>query len=149
MIKMKLIDKQPSLNELISKINHNRHTGNKFKKDTEYSIGWQLKSQHSGSFERIGIIFIWKEPDNRRDDDNVASAHKYILDSMQSLGMISGDGKKQIAGIEDVFLLDKKSPGVELHIYEYPKVKNEKDRLNQRLDLAKKSVEVYESLINV
>lgn len=149
MINYNIDGKLPSLNELIAKINRNRHVGNKFKKETEYSIGWQLKTQHNGKFERIGMIFVWREPDNRRDDDNVASAHKYILDSMQSLGIIVGDGKKDIAGIEDVFILDKDNQGVNLLIYEYDPVKNESERLLQRLDLAKKSVEVYESFVQL
>ncbi len=150
MKKVKISNKLPSLNQFINKLKSNKYQGQNFKNDIEDFIAWELKSQCKANFERIGILFIWKEPDNMRDDDNVSSAHKYVLDAMQKLNIIEGDGKKQVF-FDDVFLLDRsnKDGSVELIIYEYPAVKNEYERILQRIDLSEKKLDVYRKHIEV
>jgi hypothetical protein len=48
------------------------------------------------------------------DPDNIAAGKKFLLDGLQAAGVISGDGWKQIASLEDRFVVDKENPGVEV-----------------------------------
>ena len=48
----------------------------------------------------IRIHFRWiSTKSDRRDPDNIASACKYILDSMQQVGKLKNDSRKYITGL--------------------------------------------------
>ena len=101
--------KLPSLNEYIAAINHNRHTGNKFKQDIEELIGWAIKQALVKGTVRptktpCVVRFTWCEKEARRDCDNIASAKKFILDAMQKQGIIVNDNQRYIKGFEDIFV---------------------------------------------
>ena len=60
------------------------------------------------------------EPNARRDPDNVTSgAQKVILDALQQMGVLAGDGRKYIADIRCPRpAIDRKHPRVEVTIEE-------------------------------
>ena len=47
------------------------------------------------------IEFIWYEHGKRRDLDNIYSAKKYILDAMQTAGIIEDDDRQHVVGLSD------------------------------------------------
>ena len=59
-------------------------------------------------FTAIWVDFLYVEPDQRRDPDNIAAVKKLILDCLVDIGSIQRDGWKQIAGWSDRFQVDKK-----------------------------------------
>lgn len=54
----------------------------------------------------------WREPNRRRDPDNVRAGAKFVLDGLVAAGILSGDGWSQIRSIRDEFGLDADRPGV-------------------------------------
>ena len=66
------------------------------------------------------VSLICYEPNRRRDPDNVISgARKVILDALQQMGVLHGDGQKYVSsGINDEVRVDKDHPRVEVTIDE-------------------------------
>ena len=59
------------------------------------------------------------EPNMRRDVDNIAFAHKFILDGLVSAGVLKGDSRKYVIGLQDEFTQpDPDNPRVEITIME-------------------------------
>ena len=55
----------------------------------------------------------------RRDVDNIAFAHKFILDGLVSAGVLEGDSRKYVIGLQDEFPEpDPDNPRVEITITE-------------------------------
>jgi len=101
-MKLTIPFKLPSLNEYINKLNRNRYVGSKFKKDVELDICWQIKLQRLKPITKPCMLIItWQEANRRRDIDNVYSASKYILDSLQTIGVLPTDGAKWVKGISN------------------------------------------------
>lgn len=103
----------PGLNDYIAALDHNRHTGNRLKKETEKDIcaaiaiactKGTLRSIEDDEYP-LRVNFEWHERTKRRDLDNIASAKKYILDAMQEAGIIKGDGQKYVGDINDIFCI--------------------------------------------
>lgn len=104
--------KLPSLNEYIAACNKNRYGGGRFKHDIEEVIGWGIKQAISaGKLRRtvdpMIVHFKWHEKTKRRDADNIASAKKYILDAMQTFGVIPNDSRKYVRAFTDEIIDDK------------------------------------------
>lgn len=107
------------LNELVNANRRNKYAGAKLKRDNESIIMNYIKIQCTESFERVKISIDWYEPNKRRDFDNIASAKKYILDSLVKCGVIPNDGWKNIhPEFIDRFFLDKENPRIEIFIEE-------------------------------
>lgn len=105
-------DKLPSLNEYQNACRANRYVGAKFKRDTESIITITIaKALQSGQLRRpalpIRIVFEWHEKTRRRDADNIASAKKFILDAMQTMGIIPNDNRKCVVGFTDEIIDDR------------------------------------------
>lgn len=56
--------------------------------------------------EPITLEFHWYEPNDKRDMDNVAFAKKFILDGLQTAGVITNDNPKWVKGWSDHFYYD-------------------------------------------
>ena len=115
----------PSLNEYIDACRTNRYKGAKLKADTEAVIALAvMQALQRGELRRptppVRIAFTWHESTKRRDADNVASAKKYILDAMQSVGVIPNDSRKYVKGFTDD-VVDDTRDFVEVKIYEVTK----------------------------
>ena len=106
-------DKLPSLNDYINVCRSNKYNGAKFKKDVEnliaiYIRNAKVKKILKPTDKPVVVHFEWHEKSKRRDADNVASAKKYILDAMQTSGVIPNDNRKFVKGFTDVIVDDKK-----------------------------------------
>ncbi len=63
-------------------------------------------------------ITCW-EPDMRRDDGNVkAGASKVILDALQEMGVLAGDGRKYVRSYDMPVELDRGNPRIVVEIRE-------------------------------
>ena len=51
----------------------------------------------------VWIHFHWIEENRKRDLDNIASAKKFILDTMVNMGILKNDSWRYIAGFNDTF----------------------------------------------
>ena len=69
---------------------------------------------------QVTVTISCYEPNARRDVDNVTSgAGKVILDALQEIGVLQGDGRKYIAQvIYSAVEVDRKNPRVEISIEE-------------------------------
>jgi len=91
----------PSLNEVIGKNRKNRYAGASLKKRTDRALTLLIKAS---GMEPLGdgpydVRCEWVEPNRRRDPDNIYSAVKFVLDAMQTAGILERDGWQQIADI--------------------------------------------------
>ena len=68
---------------------------------------------------RVSIRISCYEPNARRDFDNVLSgASKVILDALQNMGVLKGDGQKYVEYRPVPVMIDRKNPHVEVQIEE-------------------------------
>lgn len=106
-------EKLPSLNDYINVCRSNKYNGAKFKKDIEKIISIYIRNAKNKKLLKptdkpIIVHFVWHEKTKRRDSDNIASAKKYILDAMQTSGVIPNDNRKYVKGFTDVIVDDKR-----------------------------------------
>lgn len=101
---LRIDEKLPSLNEVISKNRANRYVGAKLKKNVQESIGWYIKkaladgSLHPVLKESVLNVY-YHEKTRRRDVDNIQSAQKFILDSLVEQGILPDDSQKWVSQI--------------------------------------------------
>lgn len=86
------------------------------KKAIEESICCEIKKQIKDKFDTVTLAFVWYEPNQKRDKDNIAFAKKFILDALQEAGTLTGDGWSQVVGFSDEFHVDKENPRIEIEI---------------------------------
>ena len=69
---------------------------------------------------KVAVMISCYEPTARRDPDNVTSgAGKVILDALQEIGVLAGDGRKYIAQVSyPAVEVDRSNPRVEVSIRE-------------------------------
>lgn len=60
------------------------------------------------------IEFVWHEANNRRDDDNVIFAKKFVLDALRDTKIIKDDRRTFIHSVTDRVIVDPAKPGVEV-----------------------------------
>lgn len=115
----------PSLNDYINACRTHWTRGAALKQETEYLIFWSIKSaQNKGRCHPVTkpvvVFFLWHEHGNRRDADNVYSAKKYILDAMQTAGIVKNDNRKNVVDCIDMGIVpaEKGQDGVEVLIME-------------------------------
>lgn len=115
----------PSLNDYVNACRTHWAKGAALKQDTETLIFWSIKSaQNKGRCrpvtQPVVVAFLWHEHDRKRDADNVYSAKKYILDAMQTAGVIQNDNRKNVVDCIDMGIVpaEKGQDGVEVLIME-------------------------------
>lgn len=118
----------PGLNEYIRACRGSRYGGAQMAKDVERRIKDAIKPQLRGiRFDQpVGMHYAWFEPDRRRDKDNVAFAKKFIQDSLVQLGVLRGDGWREIEYFTDTFDVDAEHPRVEIEITEVDRMAKNK-----------------------
>lgn len=67
----------------------------------------------------VYITIWWREPNARRDPDNIASGKKFIFDALQETGVLRNDSMKEICGTEEYFGVDSDSPRIVVMIQEH------------------------------
>lgn len=118
-----ILEKLPSLNEVINKNRANKHAGNKYKQDLEARICMYIqddvrKRNLSPMGESPCVIRItWHERTKRRDVDNIQGAQKFILDALQKSGIILNDSRKYVRQIYHE-IVDDATDGVFVEIKE-------------------------------
>lgn len=107
----------PCMNDLISADRRNRYAGAKLKKDTQEMLIPLMKMQSKGKKfkEKVLIKAKFFEVNRRRDEDNVISGLKFILDALQEAEIIKGDGQKYVHVLPEVFV-DETDPRIEIEI---------------------------------
>lgn len=107
----------PGLNAVIDANRTSKYAGAKLKKEAETIIGAAILKARLVPVEGpVWIHYRWAEPNRRRDWDNVASARKFIQDSLVSRGILQGDGQRHIVGFSDTFCVDSDNPGCSVTI---------------------------------
>lgn len=101
----------PGLNDYIAAMNRNRHIGNDMKQEHTDAVAWLFKGRRTVT-QPVTIQFVWQEPNNRRDPDNIIFAKKFILDGMVKAGVLPDDTQKWILGFKDYIVVDPAAPGV-------------------------------------
>ena len=94
----------------------NRYIAAKRKKRCEDHIMLFLKPVVSFDCPVV-VTFRWYWQDKRRDKDNVAFAKKFVLDAMQSAGIIERDSWKLCTPYDVGFGVDKGNERVEVTVW--------------------------------
>lgn len=109
-----------TLNKHLAATNTHRQTGASVKKKETWRVHCDILRLF-GSDARVldeayplHVICSWYTKNERTDPDNTAYAIKYLLDGMQSAGLIRNDSRKEIASITHYFFTDKQRPRVEV-----------------------------------
>lgn len=106
----------PSLNDYIAAERRNRHIAAKMKREETKRVS-DIAAYLDMTFEKpVHVYFTWAEPNKRRDIDNIAFAHKFILDGLVDAGVLKGDSQKYVTGFVDRFRVDKDNPHVSILI---------------------------------
>lgn len=58
------------------------------------------------------IHFEWREPNQKRDPDNIMFGQKFVLDALVQRQILKDDGWMEITGIAHSFTIDINNPGV-------------------------------------
>ena len=107
----------PSLNDYIAAERRNRHIAAKMKREETKRVADIAANLDMPTFEKpVHVYFAWVEPNRRRDIDNIAFAHKFILDGLVDAGVLKGDSQKYVTGSVDRFRVDKDNPHVSVLI---------------------------------
>ena len=111
------------LNKFVDKQRGNKFGGASAKKQqTELCALYIRKAINKGlkiTQYPINIKFTWVMKNRRKDKDNISFSKKFVLDGMQSAGLIKNDGWNEINNFQDRFKVDKSFPRVEVEI-SYP-----------------------------
>lgn len=109
----------PGLNDYIKAERGNKYAAAALKKNTEMKLLLYIKRQCKVQFTRpVVMVYVWTEPDRRRDKDNIAWAKKLVQDALVKAGVLQGDGWRHIEEFTDRFKVDKQNPGVGITIEE-------------------------------
>lgn len=118
-IKVFIPHRLPGLNDYINKERTCRYSGAKTKRNVQELCEYYIRAAtHGKRFENpVWIQYTWHEQNKKRDKDNISSfGRKVIQDALVACRTISNDGWANIVGFSDLFVIDKRCPGVEVVI---------------------------------
>lgn len=101
----------PGANDIIRK---HHMVYSKLKAQWGLTIAWSIRAASLKPVGYCRIEFVWHEANNRRDDDNVTFAKKFILDALRATKIIKDDRRKFIHSVTDRVIVDPARPGVEV-----------------------------------
>lgn len=111
----------PNLNDYITAERQHRQKGAALKRQAEQVVILAARRQLRGFCYKRPVVmdYTWYEPNRRRDKDNVSSfGRKVIQDGLVRVGILKNDGWADIDHFTDRFDVDKKTPRIEVEIYE-------------------------------
>lgn len=109
----------PSLNEVIEANRRNKYAGAQLKRETQKLIDAYISiSRLTPVKSPVTIYLEWREPNNRRDVDNIQSSKKFILDALVEMKILPNDTRRWVTQIHDIVITDKERPGVMVEICE-------------------------------
>lgn len=117
MLKIVIPGTLPGLNEYVLANRANARKGSRMSRDAHMLCKLGMIKVRDCRIDKVKIVFRWIEPNRRRDKDNISFAKKFILDSLQEMGIIKNDGWDEIISFRDEFYLDRKNPRVEVYIF--------------------------------
>lgn len=107
----------PDANTYIQAIARNRFVGGTMKREATEQVAWITKKYATRKLPSpYHITFNWYCKNKKKDPDNIIFAKKFILDGLQSSGVIPQDTWNTIAGFTDNLFLDKNDPRIEVII---------------------------------
>lgn len=108
----------PSRNEAERAARTHWAVGAKLKKEATEAVMWEAISQHikpeSGC---VTVEVTFYEKDYRRDEDNVQSGIKYILDGLVQANILPNDTRRLVRLNIRPVEVDKANPHIEVAIY--------------------------------
>ena len=113
----------PSLNDLIGAANASHFEGGKLKrKFTQIAESYARDAARQAGWKApdgtVAIGLTWVEKDRRRDQDNVTSGQKFLLDGLVEAGVIRDDSQRYVPQPSvNRIATDKDNPGVWVHIW--------------------------------
>lgn len=91
--------------------------GAKFKKEATELVAWEAVRQHIVPRQcPVKVTVTFYEKDYKRDEDNVQSGVKYILDGLVSAGRIPNDTRRNVRLNVKPVEVDKLNPRIEVEI---------------------------------
>ena len=94
--------RMPGLNEYIAAMNRNRFIGNQMKQENTNLVTMLAKMNKLTPIKYpVEIEFLWQEPNNKRDPDNIIFAKKFILDGLVIAGILPNDTQQYIYGFSE------------------------------------------------
>lgn len=105
--------RMPGLNEYVHAMNRNRHAGNAMKRKWTNLVRDEAIAQGLTPVEtRQDFVFMWVEPNRKRDKDNVEFAKKFILDGLVRAKVLPNDGWSWVGRLDNTFEVSKDDPRV-------------------------------------
>jgi Holliday junction resolvase RusA-like endonuclease len=120
--------RMPGLNDYVKVERGNKYAAAKMK--LEYTGLAKLYAQQAKLTPYtlpVRIGFTWREPNDKRDPDNIIFAKKFVLDGLVAAGIIPNDNQTWIHGFlpETWYKVDKQDVGVLVRIQGAHYVKEE------------------------
>ena len=111
--------KFPTWNDMNRLNRANPKKGARAEKQYREDLGFMIRAARPPKYSRqVRIGFIFFEPDNRRDPDNIQYFLKPFLDALQDCAVIPNDSRRYIRGFWSDFETDSKDPRIEVYISE-------------------------------
>lgn len=114
------------LNEYSDAERKHRQIAAKIKETETARVAWAAKTQLPVFTRPIHLTIVYREPNRKRDKDNIAFAKKFILDGLKDAGRIPNDGWAWIDGWSEAFVVDVADPGITVIINEVKETTNVK-----------------------
>lgn len=109
----------PGLNEYTTANRTNPYAGASMKKKAEKQIKEALAGFHLEPIKKACTLeYEWYEPNDRRDQDNVIFAQKFIQDALVDEGILPDDNRRWVKGSTHMIYTDKSNPRIEVKINE-------------------------------
>lgn len=113
------------LNEVIKEARTHWSRGADHKKAQQEIVEWAIvEAKNRGKLQPVSGPFrlelFFAEPNTARDPDNIVSAKKFILDALQTMGIIPNDNQKFVLGFSERWGLadDNRKVGVHIKLIE-------------------------------
>lgn len=107
----------PSLNEIINEARGNKYVSAASKKKAMEKVVLFCKKLPKIP-SKADFTFTYYCKDRRKDKDNIAAgAKKIIFDALVKSGVMTNDGWGEVGNWQEVFVVDKKNPRIEVQIY--------------------------------
>lgn len=111
----------PGMNEYTAACRRHRMAGAAMKKTAQEQCAWAMVTakRQGVHLNRSDVFIKYVEPNKRRDKDNISAfGNKVILDALQQMKIIDGDGWNSVAKLTNDWDVDKKNPRIEVYLTE-------------------------------
>ena len=88
------------------------------KQAAQCQVRHAIRKANLKPMNRVVVTFEWREPNQRRDCDNVMFGQKFVLDALVESRIIRDDGWANVRNIKHTVVLEAKNPGVRVTLEE-------------------------------